>query len=78
MENIKTIFIFIQDQIISMKWLNVLIGNILNNFAMSETLKGIIQFFVYDVIKIFILLSVLIFVYHIFKATSHQKELKKY
>ncbi|WIH83885.1 permease [Brachyspira pilosicoli] len=61
MENIKTIFIFIQDQIISMKWLNVLIGNILNNFAMSETLKGVIQFFVYDVIKIFILLSVLIF-----------------
>ena len=31
MENIKTIFIFIQDQIISMKWLNALIGNILNN-----------------------------------------------
>lgn len=61
MENIKTIFIFIQDQIISMKWLNALIGNILNNFAMSETLKGVIQFFVYDVIKIFILLSVLIF-----------------
>ena len=61
MENIKTIFIFIQDQIISMKWLNVLIGNILNNFALSETLKGVIQFFIYDVIKIFILLSVLIF-----------------
>ena len=61
MKNIKTIFIFIQDEIISMKWLNVLIGNILNNFAMSETLKGVIQFFVYDVIKIFILLSVLIF-----------------
>ncbi|MEI0532086.1 permease [Brachyspira pilosicoli] len=61
MENIKNIFIFIQDQIISMKWLNTLIGNILNNFAISETLKGIIQFFVYDVIKIFILLSVLIF-----------------
>ena len=35
MENIKTIFIFIQDQIIYMKWLNALIGNILNNFAMS-------------------------------------------
>ncbi len=61
MKNIKNIFIFIQDQIISMKWLNALIGNILNNFAMSETLKGVIQFFVYDVIKIFILLSVLIF-----------------
>ena len=39
---IKSIFIFIQDQIISMKWLNTLIGNILNNFALSETAKGII------------------------------------
>ncbi len=52
---IKSIFIFIQDQIISMKWLNTLIGNILNNFALSETAKGIIQFFIYDVIKIFLL-----------------------
>lgn len=61
MQIIKRIFIFIQDQIISMKWLNTLIGNILNNFALSETAKGIIQFFIYDIIKIFILLSVLIF-----------------
>ncbi|PTY39654.1 permease [Brachyspira hampsonii] len=61
MEIIKTIFIFIQDQIISMKWLNTLIGNILNNFTLSETLKGALQFFFYDVIKIFVLLSVLIF-----------------
>lgn len=58
---IKSIFVFIQDQIISMKWLNVLIGNILNNFTLSETMKGVIQFFIYDVIKIFVLLSVLIF-----------------
>lgn len=61
MNIIKTIFIFIQDQIISMKWLNALIGNILNNFALSDTIKGVIQFFIYDVIKIFVLLSVLIF-----------------
>ena len=61
MSVIKSIFVFIQDQIISMKWLNVLIGNILNNFALSETMKGVIQFFIYDVIKIFVLLSVLIF-----------------
>ena len=61
MSVIKSIFVFIQDQIISMKWLNVLIGNILNNFSLSETMKGVIQFFIYDVIKIFVLLSVLIF-----------------
>ena len=61
MSVIKSIFVFIQDQIISMKWLNTLVGNILNNFALSETMKGVIQFFIYDVIKIFVLLSVLIF-----------------
>ena len=61
MQTIRSIFVFIQDQIISMKWLNTLIGNILNNFALSETMKGVIQFFIYDVIKIFVLLSVLIF-----------------
>ena len=61
MNIIKTIFVFIQDQIISMKWLNTLIGSILNNFALSDTIKGVIQFFIYDVIKIFVLLSVLIF-----------------
>ena len=61
MQTIKLIFIFIQDQIISMKWLNSLIGSILNNFALSDTIKGVIQFFIYDVIKIFVLLSVLIF-----------------
>lgn len=61
MHIIKSIFIFIQDQIISMKWLNALIGNILNNFALSDSIKSAIQFFIYDIIKIFILLSVLIF-----------------
>ena len=55
---------FIQDQILGMKWLNVLIGNLLTSLGLDITGKigGSIQFFVYDVIKIVVLLCVLIFV----------------
>lgn len=63
MEAIRTIWLFFQDQILGMKWLNTLIGNALT--AMGLSLDGIIggalQFFIYDTIKIFVLLSVLIF-----------------
>ena len=54
---------FIQDQILGMKWLNVLIGNILEKIGLdvSGNLGGSIQFFVYDVIKITILLCTLIY-----------------
>lgn len=55
---------FIQDQILGMKWLNVLIGELLTNlgFDMTSKLGGSLQFFIYDVIKITILLCVLIFI----------------
>lgn len=55
---------FIQDQILGMKWLNELIGEILTNlgFDMTSKLGGSLQFFIYDVIKITILLCVLIFI----------------
>ena len=38
---------FIQEQILGMKWLNVLIGNLLNTLGMDTTEKigGTIQFF---------------------------------
>ncbi|AEB77250.1 permease (plasmid) [Clostridium botulinum V891] len=47
-----------------MKWLNILIGNIITNLGVDITgrVGGSIQFFIYDTIKIFILLSVLIFI----------------
>lgn len=47
-----------------MKWLNTLIGNAMSALGLDLTgrLGGGIQFFFYDTIKIFILLSVLIFV----------------
>lgn len=54
---------FIQNQILGMKWLNSLVGDILIKLGMDETSKSFIgvQFFFYDVIKITILLCTLIF-----------------
>ena len=54
---------FIQEQILGMKWLSVLIGNILNDIGLdvSGKIGGTIQFFIYDVIKIVVLLCTLIF-----------------
>lgn len=55
---------FIQEQILGMKWLNELIGRILTNLGFDVTSRfgGSLQFFIYDVIKITILLCVLIFI----------------
>lgn len=50
---------FIQNQILGMKWLNTLIGDLLSKFGLDleSRIGGSLQFFFYDVIKIFILLS---------------------
>lgn len=55
---------FIQDQILGMKWLKDLIGGLLSAVGLdvSEKVGGTIQFFIYDVIKIVVLLCVLIFI----------------
>lgn len=54
---------FIQNQILGMKWLNDLIGYVLKLLSVDVTSKwgASIQFFIYDVIKIGILLCTLIF-----------------
>ena len=54
---------FIQDQLLGMKWLNVLIGNLLSLLGLDVNTKigGSAQFFLYDVIKITVLLCILIF-----------------
>lgn len=54
---------FITDQILGMKWLNTLIGNLLGTLGRDVTSRigGSIQFFLYDVIKITVLLCVLIY-----------------
>lgn len=63
MKIIESIFIFIQDQILGMKWLNYLIEQFLTllGFDITTRFGGSIQFFLYDVIKITILLCTLIF-----------------
>ncbi len=55
---------FFQNQILSMKWLNELIGNLLSAMGLDTTSRigGSVQFFIYDVIKITILLCLLIFI----------------
>lgn len=60
-ESVKSFFIFLEEQVLSMKWLNNIIGHILSNFIENEVLRGALQFFIYDIIKIFILLCILIF-----------------
>lgn len=64
MEIIKTGWNFFQDQILGMKWLSALIGNILSAFGLdlNSRIGGSIQFFLYDTIKIMVLLGVLILV----------------
>jgi len=63
MEIIKLMWDFIQNQILGMKWLNHSIGNLLTRLEIdiNNRLGGSIQFFIYDVIKIVLLLCILIF-----------------
>lgn len=55
---------FFQNEILGMKWLNRLIGGLLElaGLDLSSRIGGSVQFFIYDVIKITILLCVLIFI----------------
>lgn len=63
MNTIRIIWDFIQNQILGMKWLNQTIGKMLSSFGLDiESKTGAsIQFFIYDTIKITILLCVLIY-----------------
>lgn len=61
---VQNVWFFFQDQILGMKWLNALIGNLLTALGLdiSSRIGGAVQFFLYDTVKIFVLLSVLIFI----------------
>ncbi|MDY5051527.1 MAG: permease [Candidatus Mucispirillum faecigallinarum] len=60
----KEILLFIQNQILGMKFLNSIIGNLLEKLGIDISSKfgGALHFFMYDVIKIFILLFTMIFI----------------
>jgi uncharacterized protein len=58
------VFSWINDQLLKMEWLSNLIKGLVENvfqIPITERLGGSIHFFIYDTIKIFILMTVLIF-----------------
>jgi uncharacterized protein len=59
----KEVWLFISDHIFGMKWINSLVGNLLELIGIDLTtvLGRSLQFFIYDTIKIVILLCFLIF-----------------
>ena len=64
MEALKTAWDFFQNEVLGMGWLNRLITIILNACGLDTTSKvgASIQFFIYDTIKIMVLLGVLILI----------------
>lgn len=65
MDNITQIFNILNDQLLKMTWLSDLIKMLVENvfgISISDQIGGSLHFFIYDTIKIFILLSILIFV----------------
>jgi uncharacterized membrane protein YraQ (UPF0718 family) len=64
MQILKTIWDIFQNQILGMRWLSDLIGSMLSAFGLDTANRwvGSIQFFIYDVIKIVVLLCFLIFI----------------
>ncbi len=63
METVKAGWDFFQNQVLGMKWLNSLLGNGLSALGLDTANRwvGSVQFFLYDVIKITVLLCLLIF-----------------
>lgn len=60
----RIVWDFIQDQLLGMKWLNDLIGSFLSvcGLDISSRIGSSVQFFVYDTVKISVLLVTLIFI----------------
>ena len=54
---------FVQDQVLGMRWLNTLINQLLTAVGLDtqSRIGGSVQFFLYDVLKITVLLCLLIF-----------------
>ena len=64
MEAIKAVWNFIQNEILGMHWLKRLIGCLVNACGLDTAgrIGGSVQFFIYDMIKIMVLLGVLILI----------------
>ena len=70
---------FIQDELIGMKWLSRLIGSLIRACGLDtdKKLGGALQFFIYDVIKILILLGVVIFIISFIQSYMPPERTKK-
>ena len=64
MEALRSVWDFIQNQVLGMRWLSKAIGSGLASLGLDPSSKigGSIQFFLYDTIKIMVLLGVLILI----------------
>lgn len=64
MEMLKTAWNFFQNEILGMNWLNRVIATVLNACGLDTAgrIGGSVQFFIYDTIKIMVLLGVLILI----------------
>ena len=80
MEALKTIWDFFQNEVLGMNWLNRLIETILNACGLDTTDKigASIQFFIYDTIKIMVLLGVLILIISYIQSYFPPERTKRY
>lgn len=64
MATLKTVWDFFQTEVLGMRWLNRLIEALLNTCGLDTESKlgGSVQFFIYDTVKIMVLLGVLILI----------------
>jgi len=64
MENLRVAWDFFQKEVLGMHWLNGLMGRIVEAVGLDTAgrIGGSVQFFLYDVIKIMVLLTCLIFI----------------
>ena len=64
MENLRVAWYFFQKEVLGMQWLNRLMGRIVEAVGLDTAGRfgGSVQFFLYDVIKIMVLLTCLIFI----------------
>lgn len=64
MSSLASVLGWLNDQLLRMEWLNEAVGSMVANVfgvPLTTRLGGSIQFFIYDTVKIFVLLSTLIF-----------------
>ena len=64
MDTLGSVWDFFQNEILGMAWLNRLIGDLLDHLGLdtSEKIGGSLHFFIYDMIKIMVLLGILILI----------------